>query len=248
MSIVTNADALAEIQHLKATSTGRLRGRPASATRCDPVDRFLRDTPNRGAAGLGWTTALTAAGIPIGYLDLAKINRCWFADESALSASRRAAESPCSAAESVNPPLKGVRHVHANRRGQRPVPAGSRPRRRGTLPAFPVPRRPAQHRRSELIEEAGNASVIAALLTERFGEVTTTESPMYPVVDADVIDALTYLDVWRSAGDSLDWDVAVIVYDVPADVDVSGVRVPAGLYAREVTSDVVDGASATASP
>jgi hypothetical protein len=90
--------------------------------------------------------------------------------------------------------------------------------------------------------------VIAALLTERFGEVTTTESPMYPVVDADVIDALTDLDVWRSAGDSLDWDVAVIVYDVPADVDVSGVRVPAGLYAREVTSDVVDGASATASP
>jgi hypothetical protein len=45
VSIVTNADALAEIQHLKATSTGRLRGRPASATRYDPVDRFLRDTP-----------------------------------------------------------------------------------------------------------------------------------------------------------------------------------------------------------
>jgi len=87
------------------------------------------------------------------------------------------------------------------------------------------------------IEEAGNASMIEALLTERFGEVTTTGSPMTPVVDADVIDALQYLDVWRSAGDSLDWDIAVIAYDVPSDVDVLGVRVPAGLYAREVTRD-----------
>jgi hypothetical protein len=52
------------------------------------------------------------------------------------------------------------------------------------------------------IEEAGNASMIEALLTERFGEVTTTASPAIPVVDADVIDALTYLDAWRSAGDS----------------------------------------------
>jgi hypothetical protein len=87
------------------------------------------------------------------------------------------------------------------------------------------------------VGETGNASLIAALLTERFGEVTTTQSPMIPVVDADMIDALTYLDVWRSAGDSLDWDIAVIAYDVPTDVDVLGVRVPAGLYTREVTGD-----------
>jgi len=45
VSIVTNADALAEIQNLKPTTTGRLRGRPASSTRYDPVDRFLHDTP-----------------------------------------------------------------------------------------------------------------------------------------------------------------------------------------------------------
>jgi hypothetical protein len=45
MSIVTNADALAEMRNLKATSTGRLRGLPASATRYDPVNRVLCDTP-----------------------------------------------------------------------------------------------------------------------------------------------------------------------------------------------------------
>jgi hypothetical protein len=87
------------------------------------------------------------------------------------------------------------------------------------------------------IEEADNASMIEALLTERFGEVTTTESPTVPVLDPDVIDALTYLDVRRSAGDALDWDVAVIAYDVATDVDALGVRVPAGLYTREVTGD-----------
>jgi hypothetical protein len=45
MSIVTNPEALAEMRNLKPTSTGRLRGLPASATRYDPVDRVLRDTP-----------------------------------------------------------------------------------------------------------------------------------------------------------------------------------------------------------
>jgi hypothetical protein len=45
MSIVTNPEALAEMRNLKPTSTGRLRGLPASATRYDPVNRVLRDTP-----------------------------------------------------------------------------------------------------------------------------------------------------------------------------------------------------------
>jgi hypothetical protein len=47
-----------------------------------------------------------------------------------------------------------------------------------------------------------------------------------PAVDADVIDALTYLDVWLSAGDSLDWDGALIAHDVPTEVDELGVSVP----------------------
>jgi hypothetical protein len=87
------------------------------------------------------------------------------------------------------------------------------------------------------IDQASNASMIKALLTERFGEVTTPENPVIPVLDADVIDALAYLDVLRSAGDSLDRDGALIAYDVPTEVDVLGVRVPGGLYTREVTGD-----------
>ena len=62
-------------------------------------------------------------------------------------------------------------------------------------------------------------------------------SAWIPVVAPDVVDTLQYLDAWRSAGDSLDWDIAVIAYDVQADIAVHGVRVPAGLYTREVTGD-----------
>jgi len=61
--------------------------------------------------------------------------------------------------------------------------------------------------------------------------------PYLPVTDDLVVDVLQLLDPWRSVGDSLDWDLALIAYELPADISVSGVPVPAGLYTREVTSD-----------
>jgi hypothetical protein len=61
--------------------------------------------------------------------------------------------------------------------------------------------------------------------------------PYRPVTDDDLVDALQGLQPWRAAGDSLDWDLALIAYDVPANTTVMGVPVPAGLYTREVTGD-----------
>jgi hypothetical protein len=61
--------------------------------------------------------------------------------------------------------------------------------------------------------------------------------PYLPVTDDLVIEVLQGLEPWRSVGDSLDWDLALSAYDVPADISVLGVRVPAGLYTREVTAD-----------
>jgi hypothetical protein len=61
--------------------------------------------------------------------------------------------------------------------------------------------------------------------------------PYMPVTDDLVIDVLQGLEPWRSVGDSLDWDLALFAYNVPADISVFGVCVPAGLYTREVTVD-----------
>jgi hypothetical protein len=61
--------------------------------------------------------------------------------------------------------------------------------------------------------------------------------PYLPVTDDLVVEVLQGLDPWRSVGDSLDWDLALFAYDVPADISVMGVPVPAGLYTREVTGD-----------
>ena len=61
--------------------------------------------------------------------------------------------------------------------------------------------------------------------------------PYEVVTDDYVIEALQTLPEWRVVGDSLDWDVALYAYDVPADITVEGVLVPAGLYTREVTGD-----------
>jgi hypothetical protein len=60
--------------------------------------------------------------------------------------------------------------------------------------------------------------------------------PYLPVTD-DVVDVLQELQPWRSVGDSLDWDLALFAYDVPAGISVRGVPLPAGLYTREVTGD-----------
>jgi hypothetical protein len=176
--------------------------------------------------------------IPRSYLDLIKINPPWFADEvRAIRVDPRGRLAVSSRGIRQTRPLKGpampTRIEEANDRLQQAVNRDDAARFLRSLPRAVL----LGVADLNYIEEAGNASMIEALLTERFGDVTTTASPMHPVVDADVIDALQYLDVWRSAGDSLDWDVAVIVYDVPTTVDVVGVRVPAGLYAREVTGD-----------
>jgi hypothetical protein len=61
--------------------------------------------------------------------------------------------------------------------------------------------------------------------------------PCRPVTDEDLVEALQELQPWQAAGDSLDGDLALIAYDVPADITVAGVEVPAGLYTREVTGD-----------
>lgn len=63
------------------------------------------------------------------------------------------------------------------------------------------------------------------------------DRPYRRVADDNLVEALQGLEPWRSVGDSLDWDCAVIAYDVPADISMKGVRVPAGLYTREVTGD-----------
>ncbi|MFI6079232.1 hypothetical protein ACIA5C_47800 [Actinoplanes sp. NPDC051343] len=55
--------------------------------------------------------------------------------------------------------------------------------------------------------------------------------------DDNLIEALHEVEPWRVAGDSLDWDLAVFAYDVPADTVVMGVLIPAGLYTREVTGN-----------
>jgi hypothetical protein len=59
--------------------------------------------------------------------------------------------------------------------------------------------------------------------------------PCFPVTDDLVVEALHELQPWRAAGDSVDWDIAVIAYDVPADTTITGVLVPAGLYTRDIT-------------
>lgn len=61
--------------------------------------------------------------------------------------------------------------------------------------------------------------------------------PYEMVTDNYVIEALQSLPEWRVVGDSLDWELAVYAYDVPADIAVDGVIVPAGLYTREITVD-----------
>lgn len=58
-----------------------------------------------------------------------------------------------------------------------------------------------------------------------------------PVTDDLLIETLHGLPPWRAVGDSIDWEIALIAYDVPADIEVEGVPVPAGLYVREVTGD-----------
>ncbi|WP_432830840.1 hypothetical protein [Dactylosporangium sp. CA-092794] len=63
----------------------------------------------------------------------------------------------------------------------------------------------------------------------------TSPWPYVQVTDDLVVEALHELEPWRGAGDSVDWELALIAYDVPADTMVSGVPVPAGLYTREVT-------------
>jgi hypothetical protein len=57
------------------------------------------------------------------------------------------------------------------------------------------------------------------------------------VTDDYVIEALQSLPEWRVVGDSLDWELAVYAYGVPAEMVVGGVIVPAGLYTREITVD-----------
>ena len=47
--------------------------------------------------------------------------------------------------------------------------------------------------------------------------------PYRPVPDDHLVDALQGLQPWRAAGDSLDGDLALIAYDVPADTTVMGV-------------------------
>ncbi|MGI5243348.1 hypothetical protein [Dactylosporangium sp. CA-139066] len=59
--------------------------------------------------------------------------------------------------------------------------------------------------------------------------------PYLPVTDDLVVDALQGLQPWRAAGDSVDWALALIAYEVPADTIIAGVPVPAGLYTREIT-------------
>lgn len=61
--------------------------------------------------------------------------------------------------------------------------------------------------------------------------------PYRPVTDDLLIDALQGLEPWRSVGDSVDWEIALFAYDVPAVISVMGVPLPAGLYTREVTGD-----------
>jgi hypothetical protein len=61
--------------------------------------------------------------------------------------------------------------------------------------------------------------------------------PELPVTDDLLIEALHGLEPWRSVGDSIDWEIALFAYDVPAAIEVQGVPVPAGLYTREVTGD-----------
>jgi hypothetical protein len=61
--------------------------------------------------------------------------------------------------------------------------------------------------------------------------------PYEVVTDDYVIEALRSLPEWRVVGDSLDWELAVYAYDVPADILAGGVIVPAGLYTREITVD-----------
>ena len=61
--------------------------------------------------------------------------------------------------------------------------------------------------------------------------------PYLPVTDDLVVDVLQGLEPWRSVGDSLDWDLALFAYDVPAGISVMDVPVTAGLYTREVTGD-----------
>lgn len=62
-------------------------------------------------------------------------------------------------------------------------------------------------------------------------------SSCVPVIDDRLIEALQGLPPWRAVGDSVDWEIALIAYDVAADIEVEGVPVPAGLYVREVTGD-----------
>jgi hypothetical protein len=57
------------------------------------------------------------------------------------------------------------------------------------------------------------------------------------VTDDYVLEALQTLPQWRVVGDSLDWELAVYAYDVPADIVVGAVTVPAGLYTREIAGD-----------
>lgn len=54
-------------------------------------------------------------------------------------------------------------------------------------------------------------------------------------VSDDIAEALGELPEWRAAGDSVDWDIALIAYDVPEDTVVTAVPIPAGLYTRQVT-------------
>jgi hypothetical protein len=61
--------------------------------------------------------------------------------------------------------------------------------------------------------------------------------PYEAVTDDYLIEALQTLPQWRGVGDSLDWDVALFACDVPTDLTIEGVLVPAGLYTREVTGD-----------
>jgi hypothetical protein len=58
-----------------------------------------------------------------------------------------------------------------------------------------------------------------------------------PVTDYRVIEMLQGLEPWRAVGDSVDWEIAVFAYDVPAGVDIDGIPVRPGLYTREVTGD-----------
>jgi hypothetical protein len=72
-------------------------------------------------------------------------------------------------------------------------------------------------------------------MTQRPEPGRRTGSRPYRLVADDVADALQGLQPSRAAGDSLDWDLALFAYDVPTDIGVTGVCIPAGLYTREVT-------------